>query len=92
MDWVHLARDRVEWRAGVSWPPKQVPVLACQEESGACNQTICHKTDSKLNSKPAPLVKLKCYVRFVFAKRRLQNSVQRTELESCAGKTGNFGN
>jgi hypothetical protein len=91
VDWFHLAWDRVEWRDGVSWPPKQVPVMACQEEYGTCSQTICHKTDSKLNSKHAPLVKLKCYVRFVLAKRRLQNTVQPTEFESCAGKTGNFG-
>jgi len=57
VNWVHLAWNRVEWRAGVSWPPKQVPVLACQEESGTCNQIICHKTDSKLNSRHGPLVK-----------------------------------
>jgi len=59
VDWVHLAWNRVEWRAGFSWPPKQVPVLACLQESGTCNQTICHETDNKLNSKHEPLVRFK---------------------------------
>jgi hypothetical protein len=43
---------------GVSWPSEQVAVLASQEEFGVCNQTIYHKTDSKLNTKHVLLVNI----------------------------------
>ena len=49
VEWVHLARDRVKWRAGISWPPKQVPVLACQGESGTVRVTRSFATKLTAN-------------------------------------------